>query len=278
MQDTTPTDDTCDLYDDVRIYNPIPDTIRQDSAPSMEEQKLYYMTTSDVNKLPTPISSDTLEQNLEEELYVDTFPSDTTQQDLVENLYDSPPSDTAQQGLHESDAEDIYEDPESKLVKETLLPDISQLDMAEELYIDLPPSVVPQQEFVCLEEQRWYWGRMRVSEVNSKLSGTPDGTFLVCDSQTEGKHVLVVRKDEANTIVHISHANGMYGFFDMSVLPRKPILTEFPTIPALVEHFKQVPLTTHLNVTLAYPVSRFGDVSIHNYGKLLAEWYILMAN
>lgn len=119
-----------------------------------------------------------------------------------------------------------------------------------------------------LKKQEWYWGSISyVPDIISKLRGTPDGTFLVRDSQNEGEYVIIVRKSGANEVIHIGHSNGMYGFVDTSVLPPKPVLMKFPTILALVEHFRQVPLTEYnasLDVTLTIPVSRFTAVSFLN--------------
>ena len=193
-------------------------------------------------------------ENLAQEDVVEESYENLAQEDVVEESYEN----LAQEDVVE---EDLYED------LENLTSQDSEEDGtdSEGEYVDLSPDVPPRP----LEEQVWYWGRMTVSEVDKKLSDTPDGTFLVCDSQTEGKHILVVRKDETNEIIYISQVDRMYGFFDMSVLPRKPILTDFLTIPALVEHFEQVPLTKYkesLDVTLAYPVSR--EVSIQATGGL----------
>ena len=174
-------------------------------------------------------------------------PSDTANMDWMEESYESLPPEISHQNLADHESQ------------------------KEEICINLPPDML-QQELAPLEEQRWYWEGMSVSEADKKLSGAPDGTFLVCDSQTEGKHILVVRKDKANEIIHISQADGMYGFFDMSVLPRKPILAVFPTIPALVEYFKHVPLMKYsecLDVTLAYPVSRIEEVSGTSYKAMI---------
>jgi hypothetical protein len=101
-----------------------------------------------------------------------------------------------------------------------------------------------------------------MATLTSKLHGKPDGSFLVCGSQKEEKYTLCVRKGEANEIIHICRSKKKYGFFD--TLKNKPVLMKFPTIPALVEHFRRVPLTKYnprLNINLAYPISRFAEVS-----------------
>ena len=106
---------------------------------------------------------------------------------------------------------------------------------------------------------------MSKHDVDAKFHRSPDGTFLVYDSHTKGKHVLIVRRFKANEVIHISHCNGMYGFLDTSKLPPKPILMDFPTIPALVEHFRRASLKKYnerLDITLDHPISRFTAVSV----------------
>ena len=102
--------------------------------------------------------------------------------------------------------------------------------------------------------------------MKEKLRGTPDGTFLVCDSIYAGEYLLVVTQSRNAELAHISSSNNMYGFCDHSLQPVQ-LVTTFPTVPALIEHFKQVPLKTmtkyneRIDVTLAYPTSRFAVVS-----------------
>jgi hypothetical protein len=68
----------------------------------------------------------------------------------------------------------------------------------------------------------------------------------------------------ANKLVRVNRSStDMYGFFDNSVKP--PVLVEFPSVPALVEYFKDVPLTKYnpsLDTTLIHPLSRVSTVSI----------------
>lgn len=126
----------------------------------------------------------------------------------------------------------------------------------------LPPSApgAVQQDMTHLEDHEWYWGTARyVPDIINKLLGTPDGTFLVHISQNfkEGEYILIVRKDGVNEIIKIKQSNNMYGFFDTSVPPW------FSSIAALIEHFKQVPLSiVNVDVTLRYPLSRSASVSV----------------
>lgn len=127
-----------------------------------------------------------------------------------------------------------------------------------------------RQDLAPLKEQGWYWGNGKMHDMKEKLRGMPDGTFLVCDSQYEGEYVLVVSKSGATELADISYINDMYGFCDHSLQPVQPVIT-FPTVPALIEHFKRVPLkavtkyNVYLDVTLAYPTSRFAAVSYSRY-------------
>jgi hypothetical protein len=105
-----------------------------------------------------------------------------------------------------------------------------------------------------------------MEDMKEKLRGTPNGTFLVCDSQYEGEYVLVVTQSGNTELADISYLNNEYGICDHSLQPVLPIVT-FPTIPALIEHFRRVPLKAvtkykvYLNSRLTHPKSRFAVVS-----------------
>jgi phosphoinositide-3-kinase regulatory subunit len=109
-----------------------------------------------------------------------------------------------------------------------------------------------------------------MATIVSKLQGGPEGSFLVHGSQKEEQkeeqYALFVRMGGAYEIIHICRSKKKYGFFD--TLKNKPVLVKFPTIPALVEHFRRVPLTKYnprINVTLAHPISRYAEVSNYYY-------------
>ena len=105
-----------------------------------------------------------------------------------------------------------------------------------------------------------------MADMREKLRGKPDGTFLVCDSQYEGEYVLVVSHHGNTELVDISRVDDEYGICDYSLHPVQPIIT-YSTIPALIEHFKRVPLKAvtkrhvYLDLVLVHPTSRFSVVS-----------------
>ena len=122
------------------------------------------------------------------------------------------------------------------------------------------------QELVPLKENGWYWGSRKIQDMKEKLRGTTDGTFLVCDSQYKGEYVLIVTQSGNTELADISYLNNAYGICDHSLQPVQPIIT-FPTVPALIEHFRRVPMkavtkyNVYLNVMLAHPTSRIAMVS-----------------
>ena len=116
--------------------------------------------------------------------------------------------------------------------------------------------------------------------MKEKLRGMPEGTFLVCDSQNEGEYVLVVTQGGNTELADISYLNNAYGICNYSLVPVRPVFT-FPTIPALIEHFRRFPVkavtkrNVYLNVTLAHPTPRSNAyLNVTLPTPTVVSWYI----
>ena len=59
----------------------------------------------------------------------------------------------------------------------------------------------------------------------SKLKNTPNGTFLLRNSQKTGNYTLTVRKGGQNKLIRIICINGKYGFFEPTQFNSVPELT-----------------------------------------------------
>ena len=90
--------------------------------------------------------------------------------------------------------------------------------------------------------------------MTSKLKDTPDGTFLLQNSQKTGDYTLTVRKGGQNKLIRIICINGKYGFSEP---------TQFNSVPELIEYYSKVSLSQYdarLDVKLEFPVSKFAMV------------------
>ena len=91
-------------------------------------------------------------------------------------------------------------------------------------------------------------------EVTRVLQGTPDGSFLVCDStRTHGEYTLTIRKGGANKHICIINKNEKFGFLNSEII-------SFSSVSELIEYYTVTPLTKYnprLDITLSNPVSRF---------------------
>ena len=88
------------------------------------------------------------------------------------------------------------------------------------------------------------------------LRDTPDGTYLVCDSEGPGRYALTVRDKGQNRLIRIYCLDGMYGFSRMQT---------FWSVPELIEHHSKVSLSQdkrRLYLKLKNPVSKFAQVML----------------
>ena len=93
-------------------------------------------------------------------------------------------------------------------------------------------------------------------DVTIKLKDTPDGTFLVRNSNRNvGEYTLTVRKGSQNKLIRIICSGGKYGFSEP---------TSFTSVTGLIDYYQAnslAPYNPKLDVKLSHPISRFAAVS-----------------
>lgn len=116
----------------------------------------------------------------------------------------------------------------------------------------------------------WYWGPLGFDEAEVRLSGKPDGAFLVRDS-SDDRYILSLSFNSQGTTHHtrIEHYRGMFSFY-----AQQANIHEAATIVDFIENAMRnsqdgkclyylrprSPTRPPAPVQLLYPVSRFRDV------------------
>lgn len=145
--------------------------------------------------------------------------------------------------------------------------------MFKETETEVPP-VPPRKTQTDLKDMTWYWGQASREEVNESMKNMPDGTFLVRDAMADvGQYTLTLRKGGTNKLIRIINKDGKYGF--------SPPL-EFPSVPHLIEHFKQNSLSQYnsgLDISLTRPLIRDEAASDVLQGlTTFKEKYVIVKN
>ncbi|CAG9763395.1 unnamed protein product [Ceutorhynchus assimilis] len=138
----------------------------------------------------------------------------------------------------------------------------------------------PKNEVSSLAHNVWYWGPVSKTLVESKLSGAPDGSFLVRDSASD-RHIFSISFRSVGQTLHarIERTNSGYKVFDHKGLD---------TVQEMIEEAIKVSLedgiycytksrgdVPNFPVRLLHPISRYDEVrSLQNLARFVIRQHI----
>lgn len=123
------------------------------------------------------------------------------------------------------------------------------------IYDELPAMTKYQKEIEELPEESWMLGRVERNVVRVMLSGKPDGTFLIRESESRrNEYVISVVHEQAIKHINIEKGPDGFGFADPYNI--------YPDFKSLVHHYHKQSLRMHnplLDTTLMFPIRYIED-------------------
>ncbi|XP_028302041.1 cytokine-inducible SH2-containing protein [Gouania willdenowi] len=90
--------------------------------------------------------------------------------------------------------------------------------------------------FCYLENSGWYWGAVTAAQAHAALQEASEGAFLIRDSSHPLYMLtLSVRTVLGPTSIRIHYSAAQFTLDSCS--PTRPILSSFPNVPSLVQHY-----------------------------------------